>query len=74
MKKVHLFLFVIIFLSIIAKVSLRSDNELKYTALSIDTKAEQVDYFFEYKVNHLQFDSTYKSMNCEIKSPVCCHV
>lgn len=73
MKKVQFYLVAIIFFSIAMKVSFSPAHRVDYAALSTDTKLEQVEQFFEYKVNNIQSVNPYKIRSCMIQSAVCCH-
>ncbi|MCB7479728.1 hypothetical protein [Christiangramia sediminis] len=73
MKRIHYFLFAVIFFAIAGKANLNLDRDMGYAALSTDTKTENVDQFFKYKVNHLQFDEPQKIRSCSIKSAICSH-
>lgn len=74
MKRIQYFLFAIIFCAIAGKANLNSDKDLKYAALSTDAKRENVDQFFKYKVNHLQFETPERSRSCSVQSVRCCQV
>ena len=73
MKRIHYFLFAIIFFAIAGKANYNLDRDMGYVALSTETKPENVDQFFKYKVNHLQFDEAESTRSCSIKSVICSH-
>lgn len=73
MNRIHYILLAIIFFAIAGKANLGLDRDIKYAALSTDTKMEKVDQFFKYKINHLQFDEPERSRSCSIRSLICCH-
>ncbi|HKJ47466.1 MAG TPA: hypothetical protein VJ973_00165 [Christiangramia sp.] len=73
MKRIQFLLFAIILSAIAAKVSFTPDHRVGYAALSIDTKLENVQQFFRYKVNNIQSENTYRVKSCMINTTVCCH-
>ncbi len=75
MKRISFFIVAVIFLAIAAKASLTLPvHQIEYAALSTDTKKEQVDQFFRYKVNNLQSTESRQLSRCTVKSSVCCNV
>ncbi|SDR96525.1 hypothetical protein [Gramella sp. MAR_2010_147] len=73
MKRIYFSLLAIIFSAIVIKTNTSPIQAMDYAALSTDTKVENVDQFFKYKVNHIQFDKKETIINCSVKSAICCH-
>ncbi|MCP9200949.1 hypothetical protein MKO06_13605 [Gramella sp. GC03-9] len=70
MKRIHLTLIAIIFISIGAKVSI-SPKTVDYPVLSV--KEERAAQFFEYRVNDIHA-AHLKYNKCPVKPSRCCNV
>lgn len=75
MKKIQILLVAVILMAIAGRVSFLPlpAEKTDYAALSIDTKLENVEQFFRYKVNPIQSGENFRSRNCTIQRAVCCH-
>lgn len=73
MKRIQLLLFTVILLAIAAKVSFTPEHKAGYAALSIDTKLENVQEFFRYKVYNIQSENKFKVKSCMVKTRMCYH-
>ncbi len=73
MKKLQFILFAVIFVTLAVKAISSSPAPVEYAALSTDTKVEEVQQFFKYKVNNVQNSNNYQVENCMIYTSVCCN-
>ena len=73
MKRVHLFLLTVILVAIAGKVKFSPAQQTQLAALSTETNLQDVEYFFKYKVNHIQSKENYNVRSCMVKTLVYCH-
>ncbi|MCG9973110.1 hypothetical protein [Christiangramia crocea] len=71
MKRIHLFLLCLIFLSIAAKVSV-APGGMEYPALTADYNDQKGERFFKYKVNQIQDYNNPEVTRCKLTSSRCC--
>ena len=74
MKRIQFLLLAIILVAIAGKVNNTQMHSQDYAALSTDTKLEDIEQFFQYKVNHIQSKDPYTVKTCTTETAVCCHI
>lgn len=73
MKRVHLLLITIIFVCIAGRVAI-TPTEMSHPVVSSDVRDENINRFFEYKVQPVQSNPEIKSIKCPVRISRCCQV